>query len=265
MLDQQVLGTSHNLGSGDFATEGFSKVVVSNMEMDTDLFQQDICIYIYTWDIHSMEDFHICMFQILAKKRIPRESCFFPLPEWVGQVIHVFILLSSHPIVGGLGWWGNSGKSPRLTNSWIGWSQLMETPQPKTPIGGCNCFLKGTKTRDPPVWNPPPPIDANEFVLVRSYESLLFCFIVRVWPLSHDIMYLHHWLCILESTIHNLRSFPQGLFRICGWAALMWTRDWEMLKKKSPWTSEAPPCDGCGKNSTKCASNFRNSNASKGV
>ena len=126
-------------------------------------------------------------------------------------------------------------------------------------------FLKGTKTRDPPVWNPPPPIDANEFVLVRSYESLLFCFIVRVWPLSHDIMYLHHWLCILESTIHNLRSFPQGLFRSCGWAALMWTRDWEMLKKKSPWTSEAPPCDGCGKSSTKCASNFRNSNASKGV
>lgn len=52
MLDQQVLGTSHNLGSGDFATEGFSKVVVSNMEM---------------------------------------------------EVIHVFILLSSHPIVGGLG------------------------------------------------------------------------------------------------------------------------------------------------------------------
>ena len=118
MLDQQVLGTSHNLGSGDFATEGFSKVVVSYLEMDTDLFQRDGYIHEISikWRI-----FHILMFQILAgKKQIPRESCFFPLPEWVWQVIHVFILLSSHPIVGGLGSWGNSGKSPRLTNSWIG-------------------------------------------------------------------------------------------------------------------------------------------------
>lgn len=49
MLDQQVLGTSHNLGSGDFATEGFSKVVVSNMEMESDLFQQDIYVYIHIY------------------------------------------------------------------------------------------------------------------------------------------------------------------------------------------------------------------------
>ena len=90
MLDQQVLGTSRNLGSGDFATEGFSKVVVSNMEMDTDLFQQDICIYINIY-IHEISIqwriFHICMFQILAKKTDSKRKLFFPLAG-VGWASH---------------------------------------------------------------------------------------------------------------------------------------------------------------------------------
>lgn len=205
-------------------------------------------------------------FRFLPKKRIPRESCFFPLPEWVGQVIHVFILLSSHPIVGGLGWWGNAGKSPRLTNCWIGWSQLMETPQPKTPIGGCsNCFLKGTKTRNPPVWNPPPPIDANEFVL---FLPMKVSFFVSLWGYDLEVMTL--CIYIIDFAFSHPPSTIYVRFLKDFFAAVAEPRWCEPAtetcwKKKSPWTSQAPPCDGCGKNSTKYASNFRNSNASKGV
>ena len=136
--------------------------------------------------------------------------------------------------------------------------------QPKTPIGGCNCFLKGTKTRNPPVWNPSP-IDANEFVLVLTYESLIFGVIVRVWPWSHDIMYLHHWLAFSHPPSTIYVRFLKDFFAAVAeprWCEPATEKCW---KKKSTWTSEAPPCDGCGKNSTKCASNFRNSNASKGV
>lgn len=108
-------------------------------------------------------------------------------------------------------------------NSWI--------LQPKTPIGGCNCFLKGTKTRDPPVWNPPPPIDANEFVL---FLPMKVSFFVSLWGYDLEVMTLCIYIIDFAfshppSTIYVL---PQGLFRSCGWAALMWTRDWEMLKKK---------------------------------
>ena len=128
-----------------------------------------------------MEDFHICMFQILAKKTDSKRKLFFPL---AGVGLGKSSMFSYYfPVTQLLVVWVGGGTlvSPQDSpthgsvdpNSW-------KRHNPKTPIGGCNCFLKGTKTRDPPVWNPPPPIDANEFVLVRSYESLLFCFIVRV-------------------------------------------------------------------------------------
>lgn len=86
MLDQQVLGTSHNLGSGDFATEGFSKVVVSNMEMDTDLFQQDICIYIYIHEISiQWRIFIFVCFRFLPKNGFQEKVVFSPCRSGLGK------------------------------------------------------------------------------------------------------------------------------------------------------------------------------------
>lgn len=137
-------------------------------------------IYIYIHEISiQWRIFHICMFQILAKKTDSKRKLFFPLARvgWASSSMFSYYFPVTQLLVVWVG--GGTLVSPQDSpthgsvdpNSWI--------LQPKTPIGGCNCFLKGTKTRNPPVWNPPP-IDANEFVLVLTYESLLFCVIVRV-------------------------------------------------------------------------------------